>query len=151
MRLPQRPASRHARQTIAILAGAVALAGAAAAQAPPKPVTTTLKTLSATSAGQPIVLPPGPVQATVSETTVPPHGQIAPHKHPYPRYVYVLAGRVRVINLVTGQTYELKAGDMSLDPVDQWHKAEALGDGPARLIALDQTPPGVSNVVRQAP
>ena len=130
---------------------ALALAGSAAAQTPPAPITTTLKTLSATSAGQPIVAPAGPLQVTVSETTVPPHGQIASHKHPYPRYVYVLSGQVKVTNLATGESYELKAGDMSVDPVDQWHKAEALGSGPARLIALDQTPPGVSNVVRQSP
>lgn len=134
---------------IATLAAGLAVATAAAAQ--PAPVTTTLKTLSATSAGQPLVAPAGPLQVTVSETAVPPHGQIAPHKHPYPRYVYVLSGQLKVTNLVTGQTYDLKAGDMSVDPVDQWHKAEALGSGPARLIALDQTPPGVSNVIRQAP
>jgi len=137
-------------RTLPLLA-ALALAGSAAAQTPPAPVTTTLKTLSATGAGQPIVVPAGPLQVTVSETTVPPHGEIAPHKHPYPRYVYVLSGQVKVTDLATGESYELKAGDMSVDPVDQWHKAEALGSGPARLIALDQTPPGVSNVVRRSP
>ena len=128
-----------------------ALLLAAAVAAPAAPLTTPLKTLDATASGQPIVLPQGPVSATISETVVPAHGQIAPHKHLYPRYVFVAEGQLRVTNLVTGQVYELKAGDLSVDPVDQWHKAEALGDTPARLIALDQTPPGVANTIRQAP
>lgn len=130
-------------------------AAVAAPAAPPAPLTTPattpLKTLDATAAGQPIVLPQGRLAATISETVVPAHGLIPPHKHPYPRYVYVAEGRLRVTNLVSGQVYELKAGDFTVDPVDQWHKAEALGDAPARLIALDQTPPGVSNTIRQAP
>jgi quercetin dioxygenase-like cupin family protein len=134
----------------ALLAIAVlAAATAAAAQAPPTAVTTPLKSLDATSAGQPIVLPPGPLRVTVSQTVIPPHGALPVHKHPYPRYVYVLEGQVRVTNLVTGQAFELKAGDMTIDPVDQWHKAEALGDGPARLIAVDQAPPGAATTIRR--
>lgn len=126
-----------------------ALAAASGAAAQPAPVTTPLKSASATSAGQPIVAPSGPLQVTISETSIPAGGAIPPHKHPYPRYVYVLAGRIQVTNLVTGQVYELKAGDMSIDPVDQWHEAKALDGAPARLVAMDQTPPGVSNVVRK--
>ena len=133
----------------AILAAAVALAGPAAAQAPP--TTTVLKTLEATASGQPITLPQGPVRITASQTDVPAHGRIAAHKHPYPRYVYVAAGRLKVTNLDTGQSYELKAGEVSVDPIGQWHEAEALGDAPATLITVDQTPPGVSNVIRRQP
>lgn len=131
-----------------LLAAALAQPAASPVAAP---VTTPLKTLEATAAGQPIVLPQGAVHATISETVVPAHGLIPPHKHPYPRYVFVAEGQLRVTNLVTGQVYELKTGDLSVDPVDQWHKAEALGDTPARIIALDQAPPGVPNTIRQTP
>jgi quercetin dioxygenase-like cupin family protein len=135
----------------ALLAAAVLTAASAAAAQTPAPVTTPLKSLDATSAGQPIVMPPGPLRVTVSQTLIPPHGVLPPHKHPYPRYVYVLAGQVKVTNLVTGQTLELKAGDMTIDPIDQWHTAQALGDGPARLIAVDQAPPGAATTIRQTP
>jgi len=127
------------------------LAIASAAVAQPAPVTTPLKTLDATSAGQPVVMPSGPLRVTVSETTIPAHGALPAHKHPYPRYVYVLAGRVRVTNLVSGQAFELKAGDMTIDPVDQWHTAEALGDQPASLIAIDSAPPGAAVTIRREP
>lgn len=123
----------------------------AAAVATPAPVSIPLKSLDATSAGQPIVLPQGPIRVTVSETIVPAHGAIPAHKHPYPRYVYVAEGQLRVTNLVTGQVYELKTGDLSADPADQWHKAEALGEGPVRLIALDQAPPGAATTIRRDP
>jgi len=134
----------------AFLAAAL-LAIASAAVAQPAPVTTPLKTLDATSAGQPVVMPSGPLRVTVSETTIPAHGALPAHKHPYPRYVYVLAGRVRVTNLVSGQAFELKAGDMTIDPVDQWHTAEALGDQPASLIAIDSAPPGAAVTIRREP
>jgi quercetin dioxygenase-like cupin family protein len=134
---------------VALLA-LLALAAPAAAQAP-APVTTVLMTIRSTQSGQTIELPPGPLEATASQTVVPPHGRIAAHKHPYPRYVYVAEGRVKVTNLDTGKSYELNAGDVSVDPVGQWHEAEALGDAPARLIVVDQTPPGVSNVIRKQP
>jgi quercetin dioxygenase-like cupin family protein len=136
---------------IALLA-ALALAAPAAAQtSAPAPTTTVLMTIRSTQSGQTIELPSGPLEATASQTILPPHGRIAAHKHPYPRYVYVAEGRVKVTNLDTGKTYELNAGDVSVDPVGQWHEAEALGDGPARLIVVDQTPPGVTNVIRKTP
>jgi len=134
----------------AFLAAAM-LVTASAAIAQPAPVTTPLKTLDATSAGQPVVMPQGALRVTVSETTIPAHGSLPAHKHPYPRYVYVLTGRVRVTNLVSGQVLELKAGDMTIDPVDQWHTAEALGDEPARLIAVDSAPPGAATTIRRDP
>lgn len=138
--------------TRALLVSALLLiASPAAAQTPPAPITTPLKSVDRTSSGQPIVMPPGPVAASVSMTTVPAHGAIPPHKHPWPRYVYVLSGRLKVTNLDTGQTFELKPGDMTVDPLNQWHKAEALGEDPVRLIGVDNAPPGVSNTVRREP
>ena len=134
-----------------IASAVVALAGAAVAQTPPAPVTTTLRSLEATSAGQPIVMPKGKLRVTVSQTLIPAHGSLPVHKHPYPRYVYVAEGAVRVTNLVTGQVFDMKAGDMTIDPTGQWHKADALGDGPARLIAIDQAPPGAATTIRREP
>jgi quercetin dioxygenase-like cupin family protein len=132
-----------------VLAAAFFAATAAAAQ--PAPVTTVLKTLDATSAGQPIVMPAGPLRVTLSETTIAAHGVLPPHKHPYPRYVFVTAGRLRVTNLVTGQVSELKTGDTTIDPIGQWHEAVALGDDAVHLITIDQAPPGAPASVRRDP
>lgn len=133
---------------IAALFASATLA-AAAAETPSAPTTTVLRTFDTTSAGQPVVMPAGPLRVSVSQTLIPPHGALPAHKHPYPRYVYVLEGQLRVTNLVTGQAQELKAGDVTIDPVDQWHKAEAIGDGPVRLIAVDQAPPGAATSIRR--
>lgn len=134
------------------LVSALALAASVAVAAPASPgapVTRALKTLRASAAGQPLNAPKGPVEVTVSETTVPPHGRIAVHKHPWPRYVYVAEGRLKVTDEDTGKSYELKAGDYSVDPVNQWHSGVALGDSPVKLITVDQTPPGASNVIKR--
>src|SRR5262245_40156374 len=74
--------------------------GCAAAQdagpaAPPVKVTP-LFSATTTAIGQPIVLPQGnaEVRATLYEIAV---GAVLPvHKHPFHRYAYVLAGRLRV-------------------------------------------------------
>jgi quercetin dioxygenase-like cupin family protein len=136
-------------RALALLA-ALAVASAATAQPAPAPVITVLKTFDATSAGQPVVMPAGPLRVTVSQTVIPRLGALPPHKHPFPRYVYVLAGQLRVTNLVTGQVSELKAGDMTIDPIDQWHEARAI-DGAVTLITIDQAPPGAATTVRRDP
>jgi quercetin dioxygenase-like cupin family protein len=143
-------------RTLTLLA-ALAAASTAAAQAPPPglppppAITTPLKSLDATSAGQPIVMPSGPLRVTVSQTVISPLSGLPPHKHPYPRYVYVLEGQLRVTNLVTGQVLELKAGDMTIDPIDQWHEARVTGPQAVRLITIDQAPPGAATTVRRDP
>jgi quercetin dioxygenase-like cupin family protein len=116
----------------------------------PAPVSTPVDAFDATVSEQPIVLPQGPVRLTVTQTDLAAGGLIPPHKHPWPRYNYVLAGAVRVTNLDTGAVQDFKAGQVIVEAVGQWHKGEALG-GPVRLLAFDQTPPGESNMVRMAP
>lgn len=128
---------RKAFLTIAPLAALFA-PGAAAAQ----PVNTPVASLEATLTGQPIVAPAGPLRVTVTETLIPAGGTLAPHKHPYPRVVQVLAGRLKVTNLDTGTVSEPRPGEWLVDAVDQWHEAAALGAEPVRLLVIDQAPPG---------
>ncbi|HQP19252.1 cupin domain-containing protein [Phenylobacterium conjunctum] len=123
-------------------------AGAAAAQTPvSEPVGTYARTLS----GQEILAPQGPLQVTVTRTTIPAGGQLPPHKHPYARYALILEGAVKVTNLVTGTVSVVKAGEFSIESRDQWHKGEAMDGKPAVLLVIDQTPPGEANLVRMAP
>lgn len=115
-----------------------------AAQAPPV-------TLDATLSGQAIRAPSGDLRVTIAETTLPPGGRLPVHMHPHPRLVKVLAGRLKVINLDTGQSREVAAGDWMVDAVDQWHEAEVLGGEAVRLMTIDHAPPGAQVTVLKQP
>jgi len=127
----------------------LALAAPAAAQVPPppgKPVT-----IDVTLSGQPIRAAGGELRVTVTQTVLPVGGRLPVHKHPYPRLVNVLAGRLKITNLDTGQVREAAAGDWMVDAVDQWHEAVVIGDEPVRLMAIDQAPPGAVVTVPRNP
>nr|QQZ49470.1 hypothetical protein JKL49_21185 [Phenylobacterium glaciei] len=61
-----------------LAAALVLIAAPAAAQAPPGSVAKPVGQFNTTMSGQPILLPQGPVQVTVTETSVPAGGLIAP-------------------------------------------------------------------------
>ena len=126
----------------------LSLASAAAAQAPPpgRPVT-----IDATLSGQPIRAPAGELRVTITQSLIPVGGRLSAHKHPYPRLVNVLAGRLRVTNLETGQVRDVAAGDWLVDAVDQWHEAVVLGDEPVRLMLIDQAPAGAAVTIPRNP
>jgi quercetin dioxygenase-like cupin family protein len=125
------------------------IAPPAAAQVPPapgKPVT-----IDATLSGQPIRAAPGDLRVTVTQSVIPVGGRLPVHKHPYPRLVNVLAGRLKITNLDTGQVRDAVAGDWMVDAVDQWHEAVVVGDEPVRLMAIDQAPPGAAVTILRNP
>ena len=62
-----------------------------------------LLSTTVTSSGQPILLPQKDAQVVVSIYDVAPDATLPVHKHPYPRYGYVLSGELRVTNMETGQ------------------------------------------------
>jgi quercetin dioxygenase-like cupin family protein len=124
---------------------------APAALAQPAPVTTPVGQFDTTLSGQPIALPQGPVRVSVSETVIPAGASLPEHRHPYPRFIRVLEGEIAVKNLDTGETRALKAGDFAVEALGQWHTGQALGKGPARLLVIDQAPPGAGNMERRAP
>lgn len=120
----------------------LALTLAAAPPAIAQPASRPVATLDATLSGQPITAPQGKLRVTVTETTIPAGGRLAAHKHPYARVVQVLAGRLKVTNLETGQAREVRAGDWLVDSIEQWHEAETVGAEPVRLLTIDYAPPG---------
>lgn len=126
-------------------------AATAGAEPPVSPISRPIAAFETTQGGQPILLPQGPVRVSVSETTIPPGGIIPAHKHPNQRFAYVLAGRVKVTNLDTGAVVELLPGDFGVEARDQWHQGEALGGEGARLLIIDQAPPGQTNMIRRDP
>lgn len=137
----------------AMLAGwALAAACSASGQAPAGPgaVTNPVVRTETTVTGQPLRVPPAPFQLVVNRVEIPAGGIIPTHKHPWSRYVYVESGAIRVTNHDAGTVSDFAAGQVIVEAVDQWHEGRVTGDDPARLIVVDQVPPGESNLIPQA-
>lgn len=100
-----------------------------------------------TSSGQPIVLPRGRVQVIASTYDIAPGAVLPVHKHPFPRYAYVLAGTLEVTNDDIGKTETYKPGDFILEAVNQWHHAVNKGSEPVKLMVIDMAEKGKANVV----
>ena len=146
------------RRTLSFLAACLAFGGAAAAQteaAPPERPRPTLDGViiervfqgSKTSAGDRIALPAGPVEATVSKYSIPANATLPEHRHPFPRYGYVLAGSLEVINLEAGTVRTFEPGSFIVEDVERWHKARTVGAVPVELLVIDFAPLGQSNTV----
>lgn len=135
------------------LAGLAAIAVAAAATAAVFAVepmqVTPLVTTTTTWSGQPLALPQGAVEVKASRVVMPVGTELAPHKHPWPRYVAIQSGRLSVSNEVTGVTREFGPGDFLVEAIDQWHTGKVVGDQPVLLVVIDQAPPGAVNVVQK--
>src|SRR5262245_22553121 len=94
---------------------------AGTATKPPVVVTPLMKTTTTTGGGQ-IVLPQKDAQVIVSTYDIAPGAVLPVHKHPFPRYAYVLAGHLKVTNTETGKSAEFKPGDFVIEDLGQWHK-----------------------------
>ena len=113
-----------------------------------KEVTVTpLLSTTVTSSGQPIVLPQKNAQIVASIFDVAPGARLPVHKHPYPRYAYVLSGELRVTNMETGQNDTYKLGDFILESVGQWHMGTNIGGKPLKLLVIDIVEKGQTNTV----
>ncbi|MGO9602253.1 MAG: cupin domain-containing protein [Candidatus Binataceae bacterium] len=128
----------------------LALALSASLHADQIPVVTATPILSTrtTASGQPIDVPVHP-EVVVSRLEIAPHGAIPMHKHPYPRYAYVLSGNLE-ITVPGGTVYRYKTGDFIAEVINQWHIGRNAGDTPVRLLVIDQVVPGHSNTVYRA-
>ena len=133
----------------AVLAVAQALAAApAVAQQPPKDVVVTpILSTTTTVSGQPIVLPQGDVEVVTAMYEVQPGATLPAHKHPYPRYGYMLSGNLSVTNLETGRTIDFRPGDVIVEATDQWHTARSTGSEPVKLLVIDLVEQDQGNVV----
>jgi quercetin dioxygenase-like cupin family protein len=108
---------------------------------------TPLHSTETTASGQPIVLPRGDVEVIASTYEIAPGAKLPEHKHPYPRYGYVEAGRLRITNIETGKSVDYGPGDFVVESLRQWHKAENIGTDTVKLLVIDQVKPGQSNTI----
>jgi quercetin dioxygenase-like cupin family protein len=131
----------------AAIAGVAALFAASHAQSNDATVTVTpVAKERATIAGQAITAPPGDLEINVSIYEIPPGAKLPVHRHPYPRYGYVLSGTLTVTNLDTDETDEFGPGGFIVESVGLSHFGSNPGPEVVRLLVIDQTPPGEPNV-----
>ena len=126
---------------------AIGLIASAAYAADSKPVVTPVLTADVTATGQPFTFPTNNAQVVVATYEIPEGATLPEHKHPYPRFGYMLAGTLRVTNTETGKSAVYKAGDFIPEAIDQWHQGATVGPGPAKLLVIDVTEKGQSNVM----
>lgn len=107
-------------------------------------VTTPIGRMRTTDTGQELNVPAHPT-VIVSQTTMVPGARTPTHKHPYPRYVYVLDGTLTVVDVATERTFEVRKGGFLMEMIDTWHYGENRGTVPVKLIAIDQVPEGTRN------
>jgi quercetin dioxygenase-like cupin family protein len=121
------------------------LAATLCAEQVPPVMVTRLSSTRTTASGQPIDVPSNP-QVVVSRYEIAPNAALSMHKHPYPRYAYVLVGTLEV-TVDAGKTYRYKAGDFFTEVIGQCHFGRNVGDSPVQLLVIDQVTPGQSNIV----
>jgi len=110
-------------------------------------VVTPLASTDKTAAGQPLVLPGKDARVITSLFEIAPGATLPAHKHPYQRYAYVLAGKLRVTNLETGESADYKTGDFIVEMVDRWHQGSNVGAEMVRLLVIDQVEGDAPNTI----
>ncbi|MBA1139371.1 cupin domain-containing protein [Mesorhizobium neociceri] len=115
----------------------------------PPVVVTPLADRTQTASGQPIMLPQKNVQVLVSTYDIAVGATLPVHKHPFARYAYVEAGTLKVTNVETGNSNTYKTGDFIVEMIGQWHQATNVGDGPVKLLVIDQVEQGAKNTILQ--
>jgi quercetin dioxygenase-like cupin family protein len=72
--------------------------------------------------------------------TLPPGGRLPEHRPAGARYLFVVSGRLKVSDLVTGDEQVVEAGRMAAEQPGDWHVAQALGAEPVTLYVIDRAP-----------
>jgi quercetin dioxygenase-like cupin family protein len=112
-------------------------------------VVTPIRSTTVTSTGQPITLPQKNVEVTASIFDIAPGATLPVHKHPFPRYGYVLSGTLKVTNVDTGKSDVFKTGDFIVEMIDQWHQGSNIGADPVKLLVIDQIEAGAQATILQ--
>lgn len=122
---------------------------ALAEDAKPPVVVTPLLTTDRTVSGQAIQWPQQNAEIVTATYEIAPGASLPEHKHPYPRYAYVLSGTLQVTNTETGKAIIFHPGDVIAEAVDTWHKGANIGPDPVKLFVMDMIEKGENNVVKK--
>jgi len=104
---------------------------------------------SATTAGGTSIAYPKTDSAEVTALVldIGPGGETGRHMHPYPTFVYMLAGAIDV-EMDGGVVHSYKAGDSFLEVVNAWHNGKNNGTTPAKVLVVFAGVHGKPNLVR---
>ena len=120
-----------------ILAAALLALGHPAFAETPQVVVTPVFSTTTTASGQPIVLPQANAQVIVSTYDIAPGAKLPVHKHPSPRYAYVLSGTLRVTEQASGRTFDYQTGQFIVEVLNAWHFGEK--SAPTRSASWSST------------
>ena len=129
-----------------VLALCFLFASTLAASTQEKIAATTLFQSTATAAGQPIVFPAGHTEVTALMVDIPAGADTGWHKHPWPRYAYVVSGAVTVEN-DAGESKTYRAGDFFVEQINIFHHGTTTV--PTRLLVVDQDVAGKGNQINR--
>jgi quercetin dioxygenase-like cupin family protein len=131
-----------------ILAVAVCGLIAAPAAAQVKFSATPVLQSSTTAGGTTIAYPKtDSAEVTALVLEIGPGGETGRHMHPYPTFVYVLAGAIDV-EMDGGVVHSYKAGDSFLEVVNTWHNGKNKGTTAAKVLVVFAGVHGKPNLVR---
>lgn len=116
-----------------------------AQQQPAVKATPLLKT-TVTIAGQKLAYPVTNPQVTATLVEIPPGVDVGWHEHPNIRYVYVIDGTL-TIELETGVRRDFPAGTIFVEAVGIRHHGMNTGPAPTRVLFIDHSEEGQSNMV----
>jgi quercetin dioxygenase-like cupin family protein len=124
--------------------------GAASAQQEPKIKVTPLLETVTTLTGQKLEYPKNNPQVKVSLAELPPGAAVGWHEHPNLRYVYVIDGTL-TIEMEDGTRREFPAGTIFVEAVRTRHRGLNAGTTPARVLFIDHSEAGQSNMLMSEP
>ena len=107
---------------------------------------TTLFQSTVTAAGQPIVFPASDTEVAALMVDIPAGADTGWHKHPWPRYAYVVSGAVTVEN-DAGQSKTYRTGDFFVEQINIFHHGTTTV--PTRLLVVDQDVAGKGNQINR--
>jgi quercetin dioxygenase-like cupin family protein len=125
-------------------------AGAASAQQEPKIKVTPLLETATTLTGQKLEYPGKNPQVKVTMAEMSPGAAVAWHEHPNLRYVYVLDGAL-TIEMEDGTRREFPTGTIFVEAVRTRHRGLNAGTSPARVLFIDHSEAGQSNMIMSEP
>jgi quercetin dioxygenase-like cupin family protein len=123
------------------------LAATVSAKAEEKISATTLFQSTVTAAGQPIVFPKSHTEVTALMVDIPAGTDTGWHKHPWPRYAYVVSGVITVEN-DAGQAKTYRAGEFFVEQINIFHHGTTTV--PTRLLVIDQDVAGKGNQINRS-
>lgn len=91
--------------------------------------------------GERITLPENP-NLRVMQYELPVGAALPMHKHPYPRYAYIMQGEVEFIYPPDNKVVKWKEGTFAAEAPNHWHWGRNSGNVPMKILVIDHLPDG---------